>query len=325
MTPLLSIVIPTYGRQKLLQRAVGSALQSAPDGQVEVIVVPNGADRAWMKTLGIFSTDTRVKVFPIQTQHASVARNHGISLAVGKYIRLLDDDDFLLDGALDQYYLIDQAGADICSGFLLMSDGDDQVYRTWKPSNETQDFVVATCSRRRICQVTAHLFKREFIHKIPWDTSLPFSQDICWFLDIAATDEIKWIKIDKPVGIWNRHTGNRISIRSSENGRRKIVAERLWRVADKLRDTNRLTVARRAALADGIWEQIHSGLGFSPVYWWKMIFRVRKFCPKSKPSLRIYHFLPFHPFIVETITAPLIISRHALKKFLLKSGLTKRW
>lgn len=92
-------------------RAVDSALKSAPDGDVQVIVVPNGPESNWRAELTNSLSDSRVQVHPIATAHACAARNHGLSLAKGTYTRFLDDDDVLIsENACAQLNFIVETG-----------------------------------------------------------------------------------------------------------------------------------------------------------------------------------------------------------------------
>src|SRR5690606_21298027 len=116
--PPLTVVLPTAGRPQFLPRAVDSALKAAPEGDVEVIVVPNGPDKSWRMALAPFQTDRRIRVAPVARAHANVARNHGLVLARGKYIRFLDDDDYLLPAASEQILALERSGHDLCSGLL---------------------------------------------------------------------------------------------------------------------------------------------------------------------------------------------------------------
>ncbi|MDU7564520.1 MAG: glycosyltransferase, partial [Acinetobacter baumannii] len=55
-SPLLSVVIPTFGRPEFLTRAIDSALQAVVNNsEVEVIVVPNGKDDSWREIAEIYS------------------------------------------------------------------------------------------------------------------------------------------------------------------------------------------------------------------------------------------------------------------------------
>lgn len=87
-----SVVIPSYNRVDLLQRAVASVLaQDEPD--FELIIVDDSTDktREWLGSL----TDPRVTVIlPPERRGVSAARNIGIAAARAPVIAFLDSDDF---------------------------------------------------------------------------------------------------------------------------------------------------------------------------------------------------------------------------------------
>lgn len=94
---ICSVIIPTVGRQTL-ERAVRSALEQLRPGLVEVIVVNDTGrpleDADWMRT-------NHVRVLMTNRVERSMARNTGAATAQGKYLFFLDDDDYLLPGALE--------------------------------------------------------------------------------------------------------------------------------------------------------------------------------------------------------------------------------
>lgn len=98
--PLLSVVIPTWNRARVVCEAVESALNQRP-GEVEVIVVDDastdGTIELVKQTFG-----RRVHVLPLAIQRGpGAARNAGALLACGQYIAFLDSDDVWLPGKLD--------------------------------------------------------------------------------------------------------------------------------------------------------------------------------------------------------------------------------
>ena len=106
MTPIISVVIPTFRRPALLNYAISSALTAAPDGDVEVIAVPNGPDDSWKSVAQTFADDGRVKWYELAIGNACGARNYGLTKAQGKYVRFLDDDDYLYPAAAEQLMII---------------------------------------------------------------------------------------------------------------------------------------------------------------------------------------------------------------------------
>lgn len=90
----VSIIIPTYNRPALLQRAVASALTACPqDG--EVIVIDDRSDTA-ETALGDV-TDPRLRITTnTGDKGAAGARNHGIAQVSGDIVMFLDDDDVMV-------------------------------------------------------------------------------------------------------------------------------------------------------------------------------------------------------------------------------------
>src|SRR5579859_2245977 len=99
-----STIIPTIGRDTLA-RTVESVISQGGDLAREVIVVndsgqplPSGA---WQQAAG-------VQVIETQQRERSVARNVGAAVARGRYLHFLDDDDWLLPGALRMFWALAQ-------------------------------------------------------------------------------------------------------------------------------------------------------------------------------------------------------------------------
>jgi glycosyltransferase involved in cell wall biosynthesis len=116
-----SVIIPTIGRASLT-RAVNSVLNQAfPADQLEVIVV-NDSGQPLAET--VWQVSDRVQVIITNRRERSVARNSGAAVARGRYIWFLDDDDWILPGALEAFArLAEQApGAVWLSGSIQVVD-----------------------------------------------------------------------------------------------------------------------------------------------------------------------------------------------------------
>jgi glycosyltransferase involved in cell wall biosynthesis len=86
---LVSVIIPTFNREELIERAVLSVINQTY-GSVEIIVVDDGSTD---KTRAILRKYPEVKVIQQANQGVSKARNNGIINSKGEYIALLDSDD----------------------------------------------------------------------------------------------------------------------------------------------------------------------------------------------------------------------------------------
>lgn len=92
-----STIIPTIGRPTL-RRAVESVLTQTFDPQQHEVIVVNDSGRP-LPPMG-FEHDPRVQIVTTRQRERSVARNTGAAMARGEYLHFLDDDDWLVPGAL---------------------------------------------------------------------------------------------------------------------------------------------------------------------------------------------------------------------------------
>src|SRR5262245_39297918 len=86
----VSVIIPTYNRARLVVRAVESALGQR-DVETEIIVVDDGSTDDTERALAPFQG--RIRYVKQKNQGVVAARNHGMQLAQGEFIALLDSDD----------------------------------------------------------------------------------------------------------------------------------------------------------------------------------------------------------------------------------------
>jgi hypothetical protein len=87
--PLVSVIIPTYIRNRFLKKAVQSVLDQTMQ-DFEIIVINDGGEK-----LELDFNDQRIIGYDLEKNSGvSSARNEGIRLAKGKYICFLDSDDY---------------------------------------------------------------------------------------------------------------------------------------------------------------------------------------------------------------------------------------
>jgi GT2 family glycosyltransferase len=93
MSSLVSVVVPTFNRAHVLQRAIDSVLAQG-HREIEVIVVDDGStDDTSDLVQRVYVEDKRVHYVGLPHGGVSVARNAGIGLATGGFIAFLDSDD----------------------------------------------------------------------------------------------------------------------------------------------------------------------------------------------------------------------------------------
>ncbi len=93
MSPLVSVVIPTFNREHVLREAIESALAQR-HRDLEIIVIDDGSSDATQDLVArVYGDDARV-LYRYQTNAGvAAARNAGLRIARGEYIAFLDSDD----------------------------------------------------------------------------------------------------------------------------------------------------------------------------------------------------------------------------------------
>ncbi len=90
--PEISVIIPSYNHDCYILHAVNSVLDQT-FSNLELIVVDDGSTDQTLKTLSTV-TDPRLKVISQSNQGAHAAVNQGLQHASGKYLSILNSDDY---------------------------------------------------------------------------------------------------------------------------------------------------------------------------------------------------------------------------------------
>lgn len=92
--PKVSFIVPIYHiGEALLGKCLESLLNQTME-EIEILLVDDGSTEADARTCDLYvQKDSRVRVFHKKNEGVSVARNHGIEHARGKYVVFVDPDD----------------------------------------------------------------------------------------------------------------------------------------------------------------------------------------------------------------------------------------
>jgi len=99
LTPLVSVIIPTFNREKFIGEALHSILQQT-FLDFEIIVIDDGSTDGTADVIKLFPTD-KLRYIYQKNRGRSNARNHALRLAKGSYIAFLDSDDLYLPSKLE--------------------------------------------------------------------------------------------------------------------------------------------------------------------------------------------------------------------------------
>jgi tetratricopeptide (TPR) repeat protein len=207
--PLVSVIIPTHNRSKLLRVAVESVLaQTYPN--IEAIVVDDGSTDDTVVVMAQYAG--RVTYLKQTNQDVAAARNAGIRAASGEYLTFLDDDDLILPTKIERqvqvlasrpivglvhcgYYHIDEAGNRVDKVVFL-------------PEGEVLKELVC----RNFIWAGAPLLRRQCIERVgPFDEEIPaISADWDMWLRIAQAGYL-FACVQEPLGAYRIQRGSMLA------------------------------------------------------------------------------------------------------------------
>ena len=93
MTPLISVVIPTYNSADFIEKAIQSVVEQSYK-KWEIIIVDNNSSDHTIELINSIN-DNRISIHKVNNNGViAVSRNIGIGLAKGEWIAFLDSDDW---------------------------------------------------------------------------------------------------------------------------------------------------------------------------------------------------------------------------------------
>lgn len=113
--PDVSIILPVYNVEKYLRRCLDSLVNQDCSCSYEIIIINDGSQDGSADIIGEFEQSYDfIRAISQENAGVSAARNAGIAEAKGKYIALVDSDDFVEPGYISvMYELAEKHDADI--------------------------------------------------------------------------------------------------------------------------------------------------------------------------------------------------------------------
>lgn len=198
----VSVVIPTYNREKVLGRAIHSVLNQTFE-DIELIVVDDCSIDGTKELVDGFE-DSRVVYIRHETnQGGAAARNTGISAARGEFIAFQDSDaEWMLDKLETQMKVIFTGEAEenvVYTAFLWVKDNKASYIPEDERAQREGDILRQLLKRNFVDTATVVVRKRCFEKVGLFDESLPRYQDWDLFIRLAQHYDFKFV--DAPLVI----------------------------------------------------------------------------------------------------------------------------
>lgn len=176
---LISVVLPTYNRGYIIEKAIASVIRQTYENWELIVVDDASADDTW-KVMEQYK-DKRIKyIREEENRGANYCRNAGVRYSHGKYIAFLDSDNYWEKEKLEiQLKEIRSTGDDVALVFcdeLIDFEGRQYVFpEHW---NYKEMDIGKTLYERNIIDTNTALVKRECFEKAGgFDEKMPRIQD----------------------------------------------------------------------------------------------------------------------------------------------------
>lgn len=217
---LISIIIPTYKRPEMLERAIKSVFSQTYD-RIEILVIDdNEPGSLWRKKTNKIMKKYKKNKNILYIKHkqnkgGATARNTGIKNSNGNYIAFLDDDDVWLPNKLelqiDRFHdskYKDELGIVYCG--IKYIDENNNIIVNNKEIRKLQGDVVKEHLIKGEITTSTVLIQREAIEKVNGFRELYSEQEYDLILRILL-EGYKIDYVDKKLLIMHMHNQERIS------------------------------------------------------------------------------------------------------------------
>lgn len=197
MKEKVSVIIPTYNREKTLLRALQSVINQTYSN-LEVLIIDDGSTDG---TAGVVNTveDERVKYIMLEKNGGpSNARNVGVQMASGEWIAFQDSDDSWHEDKLEKQIAYRNSNPNYsliyCIGNVHFSDGIDRIVlgKPWPAIMEGN--MTHTLLQRNVVDTPTMFMKREcFLDVGGFDTTYRALEDWEFVLRFSKKYEIGFV------------------------------------------------------------------------------------------------------------------------------------
>jgi glycosyltransferase involved in cell wall biosynthesis len=219
----------------------------------EVVVVDDGSMDNTVDLVRSFEGSVRL----LQYRHtgANAARNLGLKYARGRYVRFLDDDDWLSPGVnTRQIETIENTGVDVCYGDwqdVFFEDG--QIREGAIHTAGHVDDVVDALLSDWWCANSCYLIRRDLALAVGgWDEKLQACQDFDFMLRVAMHGA-RFVYSPNMVSYYLHHVGSSVS---QDNLKNWALAKRLIlsNAEKQLVRASAFSEKRRRLVGSGHWK-----------------------------------------------------------------------
>lgn len=221
---LISVIVPVHNGQEYLKNCIDSIEAQSYDN-LEVLVVNDGStDQTAAVCEELKKSYGNVRVFSLNDEGVSAARNHALFRARGEYIAFVDADDRLCPGALEYLYERINAAKSDLAGCRFVPWGTEKDWEEIRVSDGRR--AAGAPARERCfdrygylrdsilqdnCRCWSKLYRKSLLEKVRFREGLTVGEDMLFLVDLlpflgraVETDYPGYGYYQNPAGVMRR-------------------------------------------------------------------------------------------------------------------------
>ncbi|MDR2902483.1 MAG: glycosyltransferase [Lactobacillales bacterium] len=222
--PLVSVVMPTYNRADLLPRSIESILNQTYRN-LEFIIVDDGSTDDSVALIESYQKkDPRIVLLRNETNRGiSYTRNKGNRAAKGKYIAIMDSDDFSQPQRLQRQVELLEARPEFTAVNSIYTSNDRDTPNNWVPYKRLEIIMNFRNFFTHLAMV-----RRDFLvdHGISYNENMMSSEDYDLWRQVI-TNGGRLYMLNEPLLILRRHRTNSMEYYREIERNRKVISGQL--------------------------------------------------------------------------------------------------
>jgi len=186
VTPVVSVVIPTFNRKEMLKEMIGLLEeQTIASSEFEVIVVDDGGTDGTPEFIRAMQTSFNLRVVTQENSGAAVARNTGAREASGKMIIFMDDDLVPLPGMIQSHKdaMADDEKAVVLGKLMPWTNGSRGAWNKWEDRIYSKHYAAVETNKRppsgrRLYSGNFSIWREQFLQAGGFNADLLRGEDV---------------------------------------------------------------------------------------------------------------------------------------------------
>ncbi|TXE17105.1 glycosyltransferase family 2 protein [Psychroserpens burtonensis] len=213
MSPLVSIIIPTFNRSNLISDTLDSIIRQTYINW-ECIIVDDGSSDYTDEIMESYTErDKRFKYYHRPSEHLSGgngARNYGFLMSTGEYIQWFDSDDIMAPDFIEAKIEPFIESSDIDVVFSAFENVNEKGERTRIANQSFSGNILNDLVDRNVSfGPWSFMLRRDKVDKIKYDETLKKNQDLDFFFRFfTSSSDLKIIHVKKILYTVRSHSGS---------------------------------------------------------------------------------------------------------------------